>query len=406
MSNAIIPLGISRSKNLARTRFQEGSLFLRGTRKKVWVARWREDVEIEGESKPRRIHKKEVLGTLADFPTKRLAQRALKARIEYVNKADYKPTKLLTFADLADRWQERIMVCTHKPSSQSSEKTHINKWLAPAFGELNVNEMTKEGIQAFFSDMQCSPKTRKNIFATFRMIWRTAMDWGYVKEDLTHRVKLSKLEGAERIFLLPEQASLLISSAEKPFNCMFWLVAETGIRGGELCGLQIDDLNFEKGLLFIRRSAYRGVLQTPKSRKAIRTIPLSKDLLQHLTEYIKTWQPNEMNLLFATKNGTPYDNQNIVQWHLQPLLEKLKLPKCGLHALRHMSATIMDSLSIPLNIRQDRLGHADITMTLGTYTHSISADQYETAEKIGKILRPIGSKLFDSENPNATIGRN
>src|ERR1700746_543832 len=70
---------------LARRRFQRGSLFLRGD---SWVLRWREDVIESGSLK--RIYRSEVLGTKADYPTRRLAQRAAEDRLSAVNSPNFR----------------------------------------------------------------------------------------------------------------------------------------------------------------------------------------------------------------------------------------------------------------------------------------------------------------------------
>src|ERR1700739_211203 len=64
---------------LARRRYQKGHLRLRGKREKVWIGRWLED-ELQTDGTVVRRHKSDVLGTLKQFPTKRLAQQELDAR--------------------------------------------------------------------------------------------------------------------------------------------------------------------------------------------------------------------------------------------------------------------------------------------------------------------------------------
>src|SRR5690242_20277767 len=67
-------------ERMARKRYQRGQLFLKGKRHKVWVARWREDI-IRLDGSTHRPRRSEVLGTLRDYPTRRLAERALERRL-------------------------------------------------------------------------------------------------------------------------------------------------------------------------------------------------------------------------------------------------------------------------------------------------------------------------------------
>jgi integrase len=58
-------------------------------------------------------------------------------------------------------------------------------------------------------------------------------------------------------------------------------------------------------------------------------------------------------------------SEPVVKRKLRPLLESLGIQRGGLHAFRHFSATMMDRLNAPLELRQQRLGHSDAELTLG-----------------------------------------
>ena len=88
--------------------FQEGTLTKRGTRKKVWVARWREDV-IGPDNMPGRIRRSEVLGTVAEIPTKREAMQKLSDLLRKINSGDYRPQTVWNFGSFVkDRWKPEV----------------------------------------------------------------------------------------------------------------------------------------------------------------------------------------------------------------------------------------------------------------------------------------------------------
>jgi integrase len=93
--------------------------------------------------------------------------------------------------------------------------------------------------------------------------------------------------------------------------------------------------------------------------------------------------------VFQTREGTAFDNYNVVSWELKPILLKLGFERkgMGLHAFRHCNASALDSLGIPLSVRQDRLGHVDAAMTMN-YSHAASADRRSAADRIGAIFCP------------------
>jgi integrase len=108
----------------------------------------------------------------------------------------------------------------------------------------------------------------------------------------------------------------------------------------------------------VKQSVWRGKLQTPKTANSIRQFAVSQKLASHLRAHLSTWRPNLLNLVFATKNGTPWDQNLVVKRKLHPLLESLGIRRCGLHAFRHTNGSLMDRLNAPMKIRQERFGHA------------------------------------------------
>jgi integrase len=184
----------------------------------------------------------------------------------------------------------------------------------------------------------------------------------------------------------------ILEAAKEPERSLYWLAAETGMRGGELCGLQISDFDFERGTVRVNRSVWRGKVQSPKSEHFDRCFSLSPQLLYHLADYLRRWTPNEKGWLFATRTDTPWDQNLVVKRKLQPLLDSLGIKRGGLHAFRHGNITIMDRLGVPVKVRIQRVGHSDAALTLGTYTHIESEDDVKLAEQLGGILRPNAPK--------------
>lgn len=375
---------------LVRRRFQKGSLFLRGSRRRMWVARWREDV-IEAE-RVRRVYRSEVIGTVEEFPARKLAERELQSRLSTVNDPSYRAHPTATFQQFAARY-ETMVLSQHKPSHQGTVHSHIRKWLIPFFGRLQLREIRPELVQRFLSGVQASPKTVRNLYITIRSMWKSARAWGYVAHDACDCIVLPKSNRARRFFYSLEEVQRIIAAAAEPHKTFYWLAAETGMRAGELCGLQLDDLNFERRLVSIRQSSWHGKIQSPKTENAHRTFSLSPQLCAHLAEFLRRRRPNDLRLLFATSRGTPWDSNLVVKRKLRPLLESLGIKGGGLHAFRHANETMMDRLGVPMKVRQERLGHSDPRLTLGTYTHVASADDARIAAQLGDILHPLCTQV-------------
>jgi len=82
----------------------------------------------------------------------------------------------------------------------------------------------------------------------------------------------------------------------------------------------------------------------------------------------------------------------LVKRKLYPLLDSLGIERGGLHASRQTNSTLMDPLRVPLKVRQQRLGHSDVSLTLNVYTHTDREDDVRLAEQLDGILRPNAPK--------------
>ena len=386
-------------KSMARRRYQRGQLSsIEGN----WIARWREDI-IDSNGEVRRVRRKETIGTVKEYPTKRLAQRELDRRLKDVNGENYRPRPQATFAEFAERWMDSVMK-QHKPSSQSSEKSDLNRVLVPHFGPKSLKDITAESVQVFVTSLEGSPKTARNLICTMRLVWKAARTWGYVVHDPFQGLRFLEAAKQNTYNFTVEESLAIIDAAPEQWKAFFWLLAETGMRPGELAGLKLDGIDWQAGTIRIEQSVWQGKLQTPKTSTAIRTFAISSNLVQRLRNYQRDhWTRNDLGLMFASKRGNPLSMDNFRNRVLNPILKQLEIDqklkamgikRCGNYAFRHMNATVMDEIGTPLKTRQHRLGHARIETTMVHYTHKVDADDRGAAEAIGSMLSPTAETIM------------
>lgn len=391
-----------RGGTIARRRYQTGQLLLKQRgEERFWVGRWREDVIEEGGT--RRIRKTEVLGSLRQFPTKKLARRELARRLTRINDPNYRPSIAVTFGEFLERWQQKELV-NLKPSTATTIRSQIRRHLVPLLGDVQLGELTVERIQGAIAHLARthSPKTLRNLRATLQIAWRSAQAWGYASHNAIAGVRVPRRGRIERFFFSLEEVRKILAGAREPEHTVYWLAAETGMRAGELAGLRWADVDLEGLMVRVVQSAWRGKLQQPKTACAVRTFALSRQLASHLQTFKTSWRLNPGDLLFATRSGKPADMNLLVKRKLHPLLAGLgiRVPAgTGLHAFRHTNSSLMDRLQVPLKVRQERLGHSDPRLTLGVYTHVASEDDSRVAFQLGELLGPAG--ILDSVGPNA-----
>lgn len=373
---------------MARTRFQEGRLFLRG-KKPVWVLRYREDVIRAGCKEPVRVRKSVVLGSKKEYPTRHLAERRAQAELARINAYTYRPGRIATVGEFTDIWKREVL-SKRKPSTIHAAESHVKNQIIPHLGKLRLDQLGVENQQAFVTRLSgtVSRKTLVNVLGTLSSILSTAKNWGYVCEG----VSLRKLALPERSLkersacFTAEQARNIIAMATGQFRVMFVIAAMTGLRAGEILGLRVEDFDLSQNLLYVRRSVWRGKLQTPKSVNSEAVLPIPASL----SAIVKEFLADRQGFLFLNSRDHLFIAENVVRQALCPILDALKIPRCGFHAFRHTHTSLLLDAGTTPAVTQKQLRHSDARITLGVYGHIVGDAHREAVEKVASILDPFG----------------
>jgi len=369
----------------------------------TWSVRFREDM-IQPDGSFGRKTVRVAVGTLREFPTRKLARRRADEIVSRVNRLDYRPIRVATLAEFVEVWKSRAL-SMRKDSTQKAARAHLRLYLIPTLGRLRLDEICLDVVQAVVEKMVEQKRSRHyvlNTLYTLRSALASARKWGYLTRDF----KVSDLVlPAEHIrvkakFFTAEQASAIIHAAEKPWRLIFAVAAMTGLRPGEVLGLAVDDLDFENKLVYVRQTAYYSKLQTPKSKASIAPVAMAGLLEEMLREFLLSWKPNPRRLLFSNRNGNPYSENKVVQKRLWPILNKLGFPRCGMHAFRHTHASLLVSTGASPVVAQRQLRHSDVRTTLENYAHVLGDEQRRAVDRVAEILRPNALNVTTTEKQN------
>jgi integrase len=386
-------------ESMARRRYQDGSVFLRGRKgKQKWIGRYREDV-VRQDGSVHRVRYSVVLGTKSEL-TESLARRRLDELLTRVNSRDYRPGRIATVEEFAEWWKAQVLV-QHKPSTVRAAIAHLRCHIVPRLGKLKLDDVTLERQQVFVTQLSqtVSRKSVLNIMGTLSSLLNRARKQQYFASS----VKMGDLTlpdgGAqeEARSFNPEQVRQIIKLAEEPFRTMFCILAMTGVRAGELLGLKVDDLDFERRLIHIRRSVIRGRVQSVKSKASQKPLPLPDALVEILKQFLRTWRETPERWLFVNNRTRPYSADKVVTLKLWPILDALKIARCGLHAFRHFHASMLLELGAAPQVAQAQMRHSDPRVTLEVYGHVVGESQRKAVERVAEILAPVGPKTNDSE---------
>jgi len=224
-------------------------------------------------------------------------------------------------------------------------------------------------------------------------------------------VTLPRMERQEMHTLTAEEAQQLLATAKgHRLETLLALALTTGMRRGELLALQWKDIDWKGGSLQVRRSVNRYVGQgfkvsKPKTKQSRRKIVLPVFVLEVLKEHRTrqleerlqagpTWEDH--GLVFSNAYGN-YLNPSHLGTDFHKLLKKAQLPMVRFHDLRHTAASLLLKMKVSPKMVQELLGHSDIEMTLGIYSHVLPGIHEEAMEKMDQLFKKPGHEDSDEE---------
>jgi len=373
----------TKGRDMARTRYQYGEIVVKhGKAHDSYMGRWKEDVRLPNGSITRRKRSK-VFGIVGQM-TEKQAARQLEAILARVNDPGYLPESQTTFQALAQEWGDQAFL-EMKPSTIQNMRGHLVNHLLPFFGKRQVREITTRDIDAFLSKLTVSRKTKKNIFSTLKLILKQGRAWGNVRENIWESAKKIGKSETEVQAYTDARVEYILSRSTGAKRLFYWLDVETGMRAGELCGLRVCDVDPFRKLVRVRQAVWRGKVQTPKTKNAIRDIPIPVQIVDALRAHIGG---RTEGFVFTTKNGTPWNADLVLKRHLR---KKLGVADGNLHAFRHTFATRQLHAGVPIAVVSKLLGHGSISTTLNIYAHVLAEHLEQFERQRAKVLGISGT---------------
>jgi len=259
-----------------------------------------------------------------------------------------------------------------------------------------------------------SNKTIQHYHRVLSVMFNDAVSWGIMKENPCSKVKPPKVERKEMQYLDEKETYKLLKCLEAEdikTQTLFTLALVTGCRRGELCGLQWEHIDLDKGLINIKQSATytakTGIqIKQPKTTSSIRTISIPNSTIQLLKKYRKWWLKQKISVgdmwqkedkerlkddwkdpewVFTTWNGYIMHPDSLTA-AFKDFLRKHELPNIRLHDLRHTAATMLVHAGLNVRAIASRLGHANPNVTLSVYSHTLQSADKEAANMMENLI--------------------
>lgn len=294
---------------------------------------------------------------------------------------------------------------------EKAPKTYENARLLPAkhvlpkLGHLRLDALRPEHFSTLDDELATAgvgPSVRKKLHQIMRTALRRAVRLRLIDENPLDRVDAPTYESAERPTLTIDQVNRFLKvAADHRFHALFVLELMSGMREGELFGLEWTDVDLAEHRLAIRRAARGRETAKPKadSRRPILLTKTATRALRKRKELALQEGLAACPLVFPSTTGTKLHPSNFRRRIYYPLLERADLghyegkgeqrkfvPLVHFHDLRHTFATALLEAGVHPKIVQEILGHSTINVTLDTYSHAVPSMQKEAVQILERLF--------------------
>lgn len=353
----------------------------------LWVAR----VEIGRDITGKRIRKafygkskKEVASKLALEMAARINGTAIH-------------TGKMTVADLLARWLNDSAKPTCSPGTFLEYKRIVETHINPRIGSCRLATIKPLHVQSMLAEMEkegAGARTRQYCYATIHRAFVVAMRWQLLVRNPCDGVDPPRVRRRQITPISMDQARDLLNEIKSSrFHALFVLALTTGMRQGELFGLQWDSVDLQRGLVVIRHSLeeLKGHLRLkePKSESGRRSLFLPQMAIEAIREHKAKMLEEGLEsstYVFTDTDGGPLRKCNFHRKTWAPLRKKMNLDGLHFHDLRHSCASMMLADGVNVKAIQTILGHSTISMTMDTYAHLMPNAQADAASRFDRLL--------------------
>ncbi len=299
----------------------------------------------------------------------------------------------LTVGDYLDRWLNDSVKGSVKRRTYEGYASIVARHLKPAVGSVKLAKLTPPHVQRLYRaklDGGLSPTTVQHLHTTLYKALKQAVRWKLIQRNVCEAVTVPRRDSPEMRPLTPEEARRFVYAASGDRLEALWILAiSTGMRQGELLGLRWRDVDFQRRVVRINQTLVTGsgsqTFEKPKTKSSRRSISLTRRALQALQAHRGKAGDGD-GLVFTSASGGPLDPANLRRRGFNQLLKRADLPPIRFHDLRHTAATLLLAANVHPKIVQNMLGHANISVTLDTYSHVLADMQGPATDAMDDAL--------------------
>jgi integrase len=327
------------------------------------------------------------------------AELLLAKRLQEVSRGEYQPEReQRTFADLAGAYTESHIRVNVRQSTAKDYEGLLRRHLLPYFGSLKLQSLTVELVERFRGDHadRIGRRTTNKCLTLLSAMFRYAERHRLVPSNpVRHVAKLRdeatrNQEQIEGNILHPAEIQKLLAATDERWRPLLMTAVLTGLRQGELLGLQWGDIDWQARQIHVRRSFSAGRFYEPKTRYSRRRVDMPGVLVSELKRWKLACPPGDLDLVFPSGAGNPENPSNVINRGLNPALRRAGLRKIRFHDLRHCYASLLIHNNESPKRIQSLLGHSSIKVTFDIYGHLLTDGNDGVADRLADLA--LGSR--------------
>lgn len=294
-----------------------------------------------------------------------------------------------TLRAVSEQWLALLEARGKSPATIDTYRSHLNNHILPALGETDVALVDARSLDALYGRLPLAPSTVRIVHATVMACLRQAMRWGLI-EGLPGATPPT-VRRTERDSLTPADVEALVRTAKEhnldTVAMLITLAAVTGLRRGELCGLRVEDLDWDTSVLRVRRQIrpQHGVGE-PKagSTRTVAIGPRTAELLQaYLATERERWSAEPGPWLFSDDGENPLYPPRVSE--AIGRVARWAGISATTHGLRHFHSTYGVAGGVDLVTMAKRAGHT-VDVATRVYMHQVHENDRAAAEVIERAL--------------------
>lgn len=272
-----------------------------------------------------------------------------------------------TFKAYAERWRKSQV---HRPQTATRIEKDLRTHIYPAIGDRALSSVRTSEIQALVKGMSATlqASTVRTVYKSLRTVFAAAVTDRLIVASPCTRIALPST--ARKELIIPDLATLRAVAAALPrcYGAVVWVAAGLGLRPGEIFGLRVEDVDFLRREVRVRRQLdLSGNLVELKTAASYRTVPLPDSVGAELSAHLAR-VGRQSGLMFTGPDGRAAKRKTFdYQW--TSARKTAGAPRLRLHDLRHAYASALIDGGESVKTVQTRVGHASAMVTLDVYGH-------------------------------------